>query len=65
MVAMTTTMTLTPPSSPAAQRRVVACAVDATKTYGTNDAVVHALDGVTVGFEAGRFTAMMGPSGSG
>ena len=44
---------------------MVACAIDATKTYGARDAVVHALDGVSVGFEAGRFTAMMGPSGSG
>ena len=29
------------------------------------DTAVLALDGVSVGFEAGRFTAMMGPSGSG
>jgi putative ABC transport system ATP-binding protein len=35
------------------------------KVYGTGDAEVRALDGVTVGFEAGRFTAIMGPSGSG
>jgi putative ABC transport system ATP-binding protein len=62
---MTTTTILTPPTTPSTQRRVVASAVDVTKTYGSHDAVVHALDGVTVGFEAGRFTAMMGPSGSG
>jgi putative ABC transport system ATP-binding protein len=40
-------------------------AVDLTKTYGTGDAVVRALDGVNVEFERGRFTAVMGPSGSG
>ena len=40
-------------------------AVDLTKTYGTGDAVVRALDGVTVEFERGRFAAVMGPSGSG
>ncbi len=38
---------------------------DLTKVYGSGDAEVRALDGVTVGFEAGRFTAIMGPSGSG
>ncbi len=40
-------------------------AIDARKTYGVDDAAVHALDGVTVSFEPGRFTAIMGPSGSG
>jgi putative ABC transport system ATP-binding protein len=40
-------------------------AVDAVKTYGEGDAVVHALSGVTVTFPAERFTAIMGPSGSG
>ncbi len=65
VVGMTTTAILTSPNPQATHRRLVASAIDATKTYGTHDAVVHALDGVTVGFEAGRFTAMMGPSGSG
>jgi len=37
----------------------------ATKVYGSGEAEVRALDGVTVGFERGRFTAIMGPSGSG
>jgi putative ABC transport system ATP-binding protein len=40
-------------------------AVGATKVYGTGTMAVTALDDVTVGFEAGRFTAIMGPSGSG
>jgi putative ABC transport system ATP-binding protein len=49
----------------AAGRRYAAQAIDATKIYGKGDAEVRALDGVTIGFEAGRFTATMGPSGSG
>lgn len=40
-------------------------AIDLVKTYGQGDAAVRALDGVTVGFERGTFTAVMGPSGSG
>ena len=36
-----------------------------TKSYGAGDAVVRALDGVNVEFERGRFTAVMGSSGSG
>ncbi|WP_127553274.1 ABC transporter ATP-binding protein [Actinoplanes sp. OR16] len=40
-------------------------AVDLVKVYGSGDTAVHALDGVTVGFDRGRFTAIMGPSGSG
>jgi putative ABC transport system ATP-binding protein len=40
-------------------------AVDVRKTYGSGEAAVHALDGVSVDFTAGEFTAVMGPSGSG
>jgi len=40
-------------------------AVAATKTYGSGDAVVTALDAVDVEFAAHQFTAIMGPSGSG
>jgi len=40
-------------------------AVDACKIYGTGDNEVRALDGITVAFESGVFTAIMGPSGSG
>ena len=48
-------------------QQVVAAAgaVDAVKVYGKGDSEVRALDGVTVDIEAGRFTAIMGPSGSG
>ena len=38
---------------------------EARKEYGSDDAAVVALDGVTVEFAAGAFTAIMGPSGSG
>jgi putative ABC transport system ATP-binding protein len=44
---------------------VVARAVDAVKMYGKGQTAVRALDGVSVGFPAGGFTAIMGPSGSG
>jgi putative ABC transport system ATP-binding protein len=48
---------------------VAACAavraIDVRKTYGSGAATVHALDGVSVEFAAGAFTAVMGPSGSG
>jgi putative ABC transport system ATP-binding protein len=54
---MTTSMTTT--------TAVAARSVDATKTYGTGDTAVRALDDVTVEFPDGRFTAIMGPSGSG
>ncbi|MFL0411310.1 ABC transporter ATP-binding protein [Microbacterium paludicola] len=36
-----------------------------TKTYGSGDNTVRALDDVTVGMRRGQFTAIMGPSGSG
>jgi putative ABC transport system ATP-binding protein len=49
-----------PPRPPAAARTV-----DAVKVYGRGDTAVRALDGVTVDFAAGGFTAIMGPSGSG
>jgi putative ABC transport system ATP-binding protein len=42
-----------------------ASAVDAVKVYGRGETVVRALDGVSVEFSAGAFTAIMGPSGSG
>ena len=40
-------------------------AVDLCKTYGTGQAAVRALDNVSVAFDRGQFTAVMGPSGSG
>jgi putative ABC transport system ATP-binding protein len=35
------------------------------RRYGEGEAAVDALTGVSTGFERGRFTAIMGPSGSG
>ncbi len=53
-------MTLAPPRTATA-----ASITDGVKTYGRGDSAVHALDGVSVDFERGAFTAIMGPSGSG
>src|SRR4051794_41681979 len=53
-------MTATPATATA-----VARAVGAAKFYGQGDTAVIALDGVTVDFIGGQFTAIMGPSGSG
>ncbi|WP_078877216.1 ABC transporter ATP-binding protein [Streptomyces sp. 150FB] len=39
--------------------------VDVSKSYGSADSAVTALDGVTLSLPAGSFTAVMGPSGSG
>jgi putative ABC transport system ATP-binding protein len=44
---------------------VAASVVDATKVYGRGATEVRALDGVTLDFASGEFTAIMGPSGSG
>ncbi|WP_153395097.1 ABC transporter ATP-binding protein [Ornithinicoccus halotolerans] len=61
---MTSTRLDAPPATrPGA--RLAASAVDLTRSYGRGDAAVTALGGVSVGIEAGRFTAVMGPSGSG
>jgi putative ABC transport system ATP-binding protein len=40
-------------------------AEDLVKVYGEGATAVRALDGVTIEFAAGAFTAIMGPSGSG
>ena len=44
---------------------VAARVVDLTKVYGSGNAQVRALDGVTLDIATGEFTAVMGPSGSG
>jgi putative ABC transport system ATP-binding protein len=46
-------------------RQLAARTVDLTKVYGEGDALVAALDGVSIDFADGEFTAVMGPSGSG
>ena len=50
---------------PTITTRSAAHTVDATKTYGKGLTEVRALDGITVDFASGQFTAIMGPSGSG
>jgi putative ABC transport system ATP-binding protein len=60
-----TTINHTETAGKLAEDGVVAYAVDLSKTYGTKDAVVTALDHVHVEFGRGQMTAIMGPSGSG
>jgi putative ABC transport system ATP-binding protein len=58
-------MTVTPAIPVATRMATAARVVDAVKVYGRGTTEVHALDGITVDFEQGRLTAIMGPSGSG
>jgi len=60
---MTVAPTLSDLEAPPAA--AVARTIHATKTYGSGDTIVRALDDVSVELPAGRFTAIMGPSGSG
>lgn len=53
------------PAVSAIGTQMAVSARDLVKIYGKGDAVVRALDGVTVSFAARQFTAIMGPSGSG
>jgi putative ABC transport system ATP-binding protein len=57
----------TPAAAPAAvpESPHAARAEEAVKVYGRGETAVRALDGVTVAFARGQFTAIMGPSGSG
>ena len=43
----------------------IVTAAEVCRRYGEGDAAVDALAGVSVGFERGNFSAIMGPSGSG
>jgi len=60
-----TTLPATFTDQQASPTTVAARTISATKTYGTGDTAVRALDDVTVAFPSARFTAVMGPSGSG
>ncbi|WP_243725726.1 ABC transporter ATP-binding protein [Actinomadura rubrisoli] len=62
---MTSTSTSPPGGAPTAATVPAVAAVEVTKVYGSGDAAVHALRGISVGFAKGAFTAIMGPSGSG
>ncbi|MBT2207594.1 MULTISPECIES: ABC transporter ATP-binding protein [Actinomadura] len=62
---MTSTFTSPPGGAPDAAKAPAVAADRVSKVYGSGDAAVHALRGVSVGFADGAFTAIMGPSGSG
>jgi putative ABC transport system ATP-binding protein len=52
-------------AAPAHETSIAAELRAGVKVYGKGDMAVRALDGVSVTFPAGGFTAVMGPSGSG
>jgi putative ABC transport system ATP-binding protein len=58
-----TQQTIEPP--PTGGAVPAARAIELSKLYGSGETVVRALDGVSVDFMTGEFTAVMGPSGSG
>ncbi|HEX7167186.1 MAG TPA: ABC transporter ATP-binding protein [Acidimicrobiales bacterium] len=62
---MSTTASPSGVTDAAMPRGVAVRAVRATKVYGKGATAVTALDDVTIDFERGAFTAIMGPSGSG
>ncbi|MER7708305.1 ABC transporter ATP-binding protein [Kitasatospora sp. NPDC097605] len=53
------------PQLPGGAPAVAASARQVTKSYGSGETTVTALDAVDVDIQRGRFTAIMGPSGSG
>ncbi|HEX6471106.1 MAG TPA: ABC transporter ATP-binding protein [Streptosporangiaceae bacterium] len=53
------------PETPAGCGAAALAATGVVKVYGAGPTAVRALDGVTVDFDGGAFTAIMGPSGSG
>jgi putative ABC transport system ATP-binding protein len=58
-------VTSTPATGTASAAGVAARAIDVWKVYGSGEAQVVALRGVSVELRRGQFTAIMGPSGSG
>ena len=47
------------------ENSAIVVTTDMHKYFGHGETAVHAIDGVTVGFQRGQYTAIMGPSGSG
>ena len=62
-------MTMAPgaPTAESAGRATsdAASASELVKVYGHGDTAVRALDGITIEFPRGQYSAVMGPSGSG
>ncbi len=54
-----------PPAARQPSASVAARAEQASKIYGSGEAIVRALDGIDVEFASGHYSAIMGPSGSG
>jgi putative ABC transport system ATP-binding protein len=52
-------------TQPRSRSGAAASIIDGTKVYGKGATEVRALDGVTLDFAGGQFSAIMGPSGSG
>ncbi len=65
ILGMTKTFDATAQPADNLPKTVAAKVVHVTKSYGSGEAQVSALDDVTVDFYQGEFTAIMGPSGSG
>ncbi len=59
-----TTLARIEATAPASTRTIVACE-DLARRFGSGEAAVDALRGVTLGFPAGEMTAIVGASGSG
>ncbi len=58
-------MSVGPPPTVSTSTEIVVEGRNLTKVYGSGDAEVRALDGISISFPRGQFTAVMGPSGSG
>src|ERR1044071_1237759 len=52
-------------ASTATPTETIVSTIDVERFYGEGGAEVRALDGISVDFPRGQFTAIMGPSGSG
>jgi putative ABC transport system ATP-binding protein len=59
------TTTIDPLLDQQSARTIAASARQVTKTYGSGDTALRALDNASLELPAGQFTAIMGPSGSG
>jgi putative ABC transport system ATP-binding protein len=58
-------MAASPQTAPELGQAAAVDAEDVRRVFGSGDAEVHALRGVSVAFPVGQFAAVMGPSGSG